>query len=144
MQARRLTPSDLAALPPDELAGAVLLAPVRLIGSQLRKGTRLDGPAIERLLAAAGRGELAPVRLAWLDAGDLHEDEAAGRLAVAVGGGGVRVDAPRQSRLDLTARWDGVVHVRVGELTRLNTLDTLEVFTLYHGQAVSAGETVRR
>jgi hypothetical protein len=113
-----------------------------LTGGQLRKGTRLDGPTIERLLAAARSGELAPVRLAWLDASDLHEDEAAGRLAAAVGGGGVRADAPRQSRLDLTARWDGIVHVRVGELTRLNTLDTLEVFTLYHGQAVSAGETV--
>jgi hypothetical protein len=142
VQARRLTPSDLAALSSDELAGAVLLAPVRLPGGLLRKGTRLDGGAIERLFAAARTGELAPVRLAWLQPGDLHEDEAAARLSAAVAGEGIRVEAPRQSRLDLTARWDGVVHVRVADLTRLNTLDALEVFTLYHGQAVSAGETV--
>jgi hypothetical protein len=142
MRARRLTRSELTALSPDELAGAVLLAPVQMAGAQLRKGTRLDAPTIERLIAAARRGELAPVRLAWLGAGDLHEDEAAGRLAAAVAGRGVRAEAPRQSRLDLVARWDGVVHVRVGELTRLNTLDALEVFTLYHGQAVSAGEPV--
>ncbi len=142
MRARRLTPSDLAALSPDELAGAVLLAPVLMAGGQLRKGTRLDGTAVERMLAAARSGELAPVRLAYLEAGDVHEDEAAARLAAAVGGDGIRAGTPRQSRLDLTARWDGVVHVRVGELTRLNTLDALEVFTLYHGQAVSASETV--
>ncbi len=135
-------PSDLAALSPDELAGAVLLAPVQLAGGPLRKGTRLDGAAVERLLAAARDGELDPVLLAHLDAGDLHEDEAAGRLAAAVSGDGVQAGAPRQSRLDLAARWAGVLHVRVAELTRLNTLDAIEVFTLYHGQAVTAGETV--
>ena len=143
MRARRLTPSDLATLPLDELAGAVLLAPVRLAGGQLRKGARLDGPTAERLVVAARAGELGePVRLARLEPGDLHEDEAAARLADAVAGPGVARQPPRQSRLDLTARWDGVLHVRIAGLTRLNTLDAVEVFTLYHGQAVAAGETV--
>jgi hypothetical protein len=143
MQARRISPSDLAAASPDELAGAVLLAPVRLPEGQLRKGTRLDRDAVGRLLAAARAGTLSDaVRLATLEPGDLHEDEAAGRLADAVAGSGLQAELPRQSRLDLTARWAGVVHVRVAELTRLNALDPLEVFTLYHGQAVEAGETV--
>jgi hypothetical protein len=82
------------------------------------------------------------VRLAQLDPGDLHEDDAAARLAGAVAGPGLERQEPRQSRLDLTSRWAGVVHVRAAELTRLNTLDPLEVFTLYHGQAVEPGETV--
>jgi hypothetical protein len=143
MQARRLSPSDLAASSSDELAGAVLLAPVPLPGGQLRKGTRLDDHTAGRLLAAARSGVLADsVRLARLEPGDLHEDEAAGRLAAAVGGAGLQRQAPRQSRLDLTARWAGVVHVRVAELTRLNALDPLEVFTLFHGQAVEPGQTV--
>jgi molybdenum cofactor cytidylyltransferase len=143
MRARRLTPSDLIALPPHELDGAVLLAHVTLAGVTLRKGTRLDPAAAASLREAARQGALsAPVRLAWLDDGDLHEDDAAGQLARAVAGPGVLIEAPRQSRLDLVARWDGVVHVRVGELTRLNALDPLEVFTLYHGQSVVAGETV--
>lgn len=82
MRARRLTRSDLAAFSPDDLTGAVLLAPVALAGNPLRKGTRLDPPIIERLIAAARSGELAEsVRLAWLEPGDLHEDEAALRLA---------------------------------------------------------------
>jgi hypothetical protein len=44
MRARRLAPADLAYNSPDELAGAVLLAPVRLAGVVLRKGSRLDPP----------------------------------------------------------------------------------------------------
>jgi hypothetical protein len=143
MRARRLTPADLAAAPPNELTGAVLLAPVRLDGGRLPKGTRVDEEAAERLREAARTGTLTrPVPLAWPESGDLHEDEAAGRLARAVGGAGVVAGTARQSRLDLTARWDGVVHIRVPELTRLNTIDALEVFTIYHGQAVVAGETV--
>ena len=143
MQARRLNPSELAALSSDQLAGAVLLAPVRLAGAQWRKGARLDPDSASRLLEAARAGTLTEaVRLARLEPGDLHEDEAAARLARAVGGPGVAAQPPRQSRLDLTARWDGVVHVRVGALTRLNMLDALEVFSLFHGQAVGAGETV--
>ena len=143
MRARRLTPSDLAVLSPDELEGAVLLAPTRLAGGQLRKGTRVDQAVAGRLIAAARASELREaVRLALLDPGDLHEDEAADRLARAAAGPGLALVAPRQSRLDLVARWDGVVHVHVESLRQLNTLDPLEVFTLYHGQAVAAGEIV--
>ena len=143
MRARRLAPPDLAGFSPEELAGAVLLAPVRLAGGQLRKGVRLDRSSADRLLEAARSGEFAEtVRLAWLDPGDLHEDEAAARLAEAVAGAGITVEPPRQSRLDLVARWDGVVHVRVESLRRLNAVDALEVFTLYHGQAVGAGQVV--
>ena len=143
MRARRLTSSDLAALSPDELEGAVLLAPARLADGALRKGTRLDPAAARRLIAAARAGQLPEtVRLGLLDPGDLHEDEAAARLARAAAGTGLAFEEPRQSRLDLVARWDGVVHVKVESLRRLNTLDPLEVFTVYHGQAVAAGEVV--
>ncbi len=44
MRARRISPSDLGLLAPDELAGAVLLGGIRLPDRSLAKGTRL-GPA---------------------------------------------------------------------------------------------------
>jgi hypothetical protein len=116
---------------------------VTLAGASLRKGDRLDPAATGRLVEAARQGALAaPVRIALLDPDDLHEDDAAARLARAVAGAGLVAQPPRQSRLDLAARWDGVLHVRVGQLTRLNAEDQLEVFTLFHGQAVERGETV--
>jgi hypothetical protein len=142
MRARRLTSTELAALSPDDLAGAVLLTVVRLSERQLPKGTRMDLGQAEAILAAARAGSLFELRAAWLDAGDLHEDEAARRLAGAVTGAGVEQRPLRQSRLDLAAAWDGVLHVRVAALTRLNAIDPLEVFTLYHGQAVTAGQVV--
>jgi len=94
-------------------------------------------------VAAARAGELdRPVRAGWPDPGDLHEDEAAERLAAAAAGQGIERRPPRQSRLDLIAKWDGVLHVNVSALQRLNAIDALELFTLFHGQAVEAGQLV--
>jgi hypothetical protein len=138
----RLDPRELALTASADLLGAVLLAPVRTAGGSLAKGSRLDVAAADRLIAAARAGGVSPLRLAWPEAGDVHEDEAAGRLARAVGGAGVELRAPRQSRIDLAARWDGVLQVRAEPLRRVNAIDPLEVFTVFHGQAVMGGQVV--
>ena len=143
MLAKRLSPSALAGATPEELAGAVLLAPVQLIRGTVRKGTRVDDNLGAELIATARSGSLSQsLRIAWPDASDLHEDEAAERLAAAAIGPGVERRSLKQSRLDLAARWDGVLHVHTDGLTRLNTIDSLELFTLFHGQAVQAGQVV--
>jgi hypothetical protein len=139
----RLSAQELLRIPAADLAGAVLLAPVRLPTGPLAKGTRLAEVTAGRLHSAARAGDLVqPVRLAWPDPEDVHEDEAAARLARAVAGGGVELRPPRQSRIDLAARWDGVLQIRAEPLRRLNAIDPLEVFTVFHGQAVMAGQVV--
>jgi len=141
--AKRLAAPALAGWDPAELSGAILLAPINLPGGLLRKGTRLDAALGATLVATARAGELhQPIRVGWPEPGDLHEDEAAERLAVAAAGHGIEQRPPRQSRLDLVAKWDGVLHVRTDRLLRLNAIDSLEVFTLFHGQAVQAGQLV--
>jgi hypothetical protein len=141
--AKRLAREDVAAANGAALVGAVLLAPVRLAAGTLPKGTRIDGELASRLVSAANSGGLTqPLRLGWPDSGDLHEDEAAERLAAAAAGTGIDLRPPRQSRLDLVARWTGVLHVRAEPLVRLNTIDSLELFTLFHGQAVQVGQVV--
>lgn len=143
MLAKRLTPLALAGWDPTALSGAILLAPLTLADGSLRKGTRLDVALGATLVTAARAGQLSqPIALGWPELGDLHEDEAAERLAAAASGGGVERRPPRQSRLDLLAKWDGVLHVRADRLLRVNTIDSLEVFTLFHGQAVQAGQVV--
>jgi len=143
VRAQRIEAPDLGAWDADALVGAVLLAPLRLPGTTLRKGTRLDRVMATTLITASSTRQLTqPLRAAWLDPGDLHEDEAAERLAAASAGKGLVQEPPRQSRLDLAARWAGVLHVQLGPLLRLNTVDSLELFTLFHGQAVEAGEVV--
>jgi hypothetical protein len=143
MLARRLAPDELAALTADALVDAVLLASLRLGSRRLGKGTRLDRALAHELLGAAESGLLnEPVRLGWAGEGDLHEDEAAHRLALAVGGAGVDLRPPHLSRIDLLAKWDGVLHVRTEPLAKINAIDPLEVFTLFHAQCVAEGEVV--
>ena len=143
MHAERLSPHDLAAGGHTRLAGAVLLAPVRIGARVIAKGTRLDHSLAGVIAEAAANGTLTvPLRLAHPEFNDLHEDEAALRLARAVSGSGVQVGTPRQSRVDVTASVDGVLRVNVAGLGRLNRIDPLEVFTLFHGQSVRAGDTV--
>jgi hypothetical protein len=143
MHSERILPVALRSDDSRRLIGAVLLAPVRFGAELLAKGTRLDAQQVEALLAAAREGSLTTVlRLGWPGAGDLHEDEAARLLALAVAGPGITVGAPHQSRVDLAARVDGVLRVNIAALATLNRIDPLEVFTLFHGQAVRAGRTV--
>lgn len=143
MLARRIAREELAASDPGTLAGAVLLAPVRLDSGTIPKGTRLDRRIGADLIGAARSGALSqPLRLAWPDQDDMHENDAAEQLARAAGGEGVEPRPPRQSRLDLIARWNGVLHIRTKSLARLNGIDCLELFTLFHGQAVQTGQVV--
>ena len=77
-----------------------------------------------------------------LEAGDLHEDEAALRLADAVRGPGLDARGPSESRVDLVAAAAGVLHVRVRDVERLDRIDPLEVFTALDGSVVAAGQLV--
>jgi hypothetical protein len=141
--ARRISQDEVAQFDPAKLAGVVLLAPVRLATGTLRKGSRVDAALAASLIAAARSGTLSqPLRVAWPEANDLHEDEAAERLAAAAAGTGIDPRSPVHSRLDLVARWNGVLHVRTEALVRLNTIDSLELFTLFQGQPVQAGQVV--
>jgi hypothetical protein len=143
VQARRLSPDDVARCDPALLVGAVLLGPVHLPAGTLRKGSRIDVRLAAELTAVAQAGQLRlPLRLACPGREDLHEDDAAERLAAAVAGEGIIPRPPRQSRLDLEAAWDGVLHIRTPQLLQLNSIDPLEIFTLFHGQAVPAGQVV--
>jgi hypothetical protein len=143
MHSERMTPASLLAGGPRRLVGAVLLAPARIGGHLVAKGILIDEPLAGALHGAAAAGSLgAPLRLGWPAADDLHEDEASRRLAAAVAGPGIVVSEPRQSRVDLSARMDGVLRVDVAALGVINRIDPLEVFTLFSGQAVRAGRTV--
>ena len=143
MRTGRLTPGQVASGGPSLLVGAVLIASVPLAGRRLAKGTRIDATTAHALASAAEVGQLGDdLRLVWPDPDDMHEDEAAERLALAVGGAGIDHRPPRQSLLQLASKWSGVLHVRQAALTALNQIESLEVFTLFHGQCVEEGDVV--
>lgn len=143
MRARRLTPDEVAHTDPAELAGSVIVATLQVQGQRIDKGTRVDNVLARSLIAAAAKGRLgSELRLIWPDADDMHEDEAGEKLSLAVGGAGVDQRPPRQSLLQLVSKWSGVVHVRHDALARLNQIEAIEVFTLFHGQCVEEGDVV--
>jgi hypothetical protein len=132
----RITPGRT---PPAGLLGSVLTRDLAVPGRRLAKGTRLTADDLAAVAAAPPGGE-ATVLL--LDPGELHEEEAALRLAAAVRGPGLEQRGPSESRVDLVAAVAGVLHVRVRDLERLNRIDPLEVFTSLDGSVVAPGQLV--
>ena len=136
MQVQRVTPGKRA---PARLVGAILARDLTISGQRWSKGRRLS-PDDLAVLAAAEAGD--PVTILVPEPGELHEDDAAMRLAAAVAGPGLTIRAPVQSRVDLRAEAAGVLNVRIAELERLNRIDPLEVFTAFDGQVVEKGDLV--
>ena len=124
---------------PGRLVGGVLTRDITVDGHKWTKGRRLSE---DDVLAMSATDPGPPVTVIVAEAGELHEDDAAIRLAKAVAGPNLDVRGPKQSRLDLVAAKAGVVTVLVAELDRINRLDPLEVFTVFDGQIVERGDLV--
>ena len=116
-----------------DIKGRVL---VHDLGPDLRKGSVLTERHLERVRAS---GE---IHLVELEPGDLHEDEAAGRLAAAMAGPGLEARPPVQSQARLVASRRGLVRVHGDVVDAINRLGYISVFTLMDGQAVAGGEEV--
>ncbi len=130
MKAVRL---DGALVDAAHIRGRVL---VHDLGADLRKGTILGEEHLERVRAG---GE---VHVVELEAGDLHEDEAARRLAAALAGPGLDATTPVQSQARLLAGHRGLLRVNGAVVDLVNSLGHISVFTLMDGQAVGEREEV--
>lgn len=129
--------------PPDSIIGALLTRDLR-VGERWSKGRRLTAADLD----AIGDAPPGPPVTVLVPAPDeVHEDDAARRLAMAVTAGdparaGLEPRGPSESRINLHAAAPGVVEIRVPLVERLNRLDPVEVFTVFDGQVVSAGDLV--
>ncbi|WP_428516742.1 molybdopterin-binding protein [Roseovarius sp.] len=110
-------------VPLDRAAGAILAHSEHLPDGRLRKGQVLAEADIARLRAAG----LESVDVAILDAGDVHEDAAAARLAKAVldGAAGLSPSRAFTGRVNLVAEAPGVVEVDAAKVTAANMLDPM-------------------
>jgi hypothetical protein len=129
-------------LSPEGIDGAVLaqtlLVPDDHHRVLLLKGrilTKADWPVVE----GARVDELHVVRM---ETGDIHEDEAARRLATLVAGPGVIVHGPVESQVRLSAEVNGIFKVDAQRLDALNSIQDVSIFTLFDGQLVSKGKTI--
>ncbi|MCE9572496.1 MAG: NTP transferase domain-containing protein [Deltaproteobacteria bacterium] len=119
--------------------GAILVHTTRTPARMLVKGRVLDAADLDAL-AAAGLREITCARL---EPGELAEDAAAARLAIALAGAGVRVDAARTGRANLRAATDGLLVIDPAAITGVNAIDeAITVATLPCDHAVRAGEMI--
>ncbi|MCF3933665.1 molybdopterin-binding/glycosyltransferase family 2 protein [Acuticoccus sp. M5D2P5] len=126
-------------VPVAEAAGAILAHSQRTESGVIRKGTRLSQADVESLRAA---GIAHPV-VARLDPDDVHEDDAARRLAEAVAGAGVTRDRADTGRANLFAAHNGLVAVRAADVDAFNAVDpALTLATLPAFQRVTKGQMV--
>ena len=139
MKAEALRGQGLSA---DAIEGAVL-AQTLLVPDDHHRVLLLKGRILTRddwpVVAGARIEELHIVRM---EAGDIHEDEAARRLAKMVAGSGVLVHGPVESQVRLSAEVNGIFKVDVQRLEALNSIEDVSIFTLFDGQLVSKGKTV--
>jgi len=126
-------------VPVAEAEGAILAHSLAFNGHTLRKGARLDAGHLDALRAA----RVETVVVARLEAGDVHEDAAAARLAAAVAGPGVEVDAPFTGRANLHASENGVLVVDRAAIDAFNRIDpAITLATLAAHAPVTAGQMV--
>lgn len=113
--------------PVDQAEGAILAHSHRLPGRNMAKGRRLSSDDVA-LLRQAG---VASVIAARLEAGDVHEDEAARSVAAALCGPGLSAAAPFTGRVNLVAEQAGVVLVDAERIDRINRVhEAITVATL--------------
>ena len=139
MKAESLRGSRLSA---DSIEGAVL-AQTLLVPDDHHRVLLLKGRVLTKadwpVVAGARVDELHVVRM---ETSDVHEDEAARRLAKLVAGPGVIVHGPVESQVRLSAEVNGIFKVDVQRLQALNSIEDISIFTLFDGQLVSKGKTI--
>ena len=127
--------------PVDEAAGAILAHKLYDASGKLifNKGHLLR----ESDLAALRRLKLERVTVMRLSDADLHEDEAARRIGMAVTGAHVKWRTPGVGRANITAAARGIVHVNVPQLEEINNIyDGITIATLRQFSLVDEGEMI--
>lgn len=114
------------------------IVPGRFKGPAYRRGHVIRAEDVPALLDLGKEH----VYVLELEQGDVHEDDAAVRLATAVAGPGLRLGQPVESRVNLIAAHDGLVRVDVGRLRRLNALGYVSLATLHDATVARQGDTV--
>lgn len=77
-----------------------------------------------------------------LEPDQVHEDEAARRLAAAVAGPGLSVTEPSEGRVNLVATDRGLLRINIAALMAVNMIENMVVSTLHTNRVVQAGEIV--
>ena len=123
----------------DEAEAAIAAHSVKLPSGIIKKGTRLDATHVAALRAAG----IESVVAARLDPGDVHEDEAARRVAEMLAGANLTLEPAFTGRCNLHAATGGLLTVDRRVIDAFNRIDPgLTVATLAEHTPVEPGRMV--
>ncbi|THB77920.1 MAG: molybdopterin-binding protein [Desulfobacteraceae bacterium] len=133
----------LAAVPVKEAVGKMLLHDVTRIvpdlfkGPHFKKGHIITEADVDQLLDLGKQH----IYVACLN-GEIHENDAALRIARAAVGPGIELGDPREGKVSLTATQKGLLTVDVDRLTEINGLTDVIFATLHTHQQVEPDQEV--
>ena len=77
-----------------------------------------------------------------VEAGELHEEEGARKLALAISGPNVKILKPNEGSAVILARKNGILKIDVNRLERINQIDGLGVATQHTNRYVRSGDRI--
>lgn len=134
----------LKVIPVEEAVGLPLahditeIVPGKHKGPAFRRGHVIRAEDVSKLLDVGK----AHIYVMELDAGELHEEDAARRLARAAAGPNIRLTEPVEGRVNLVAESSGLLKIDVDRLYDFNALGDLMLATLPGDRYVQKGEVL--
>lgn len=77
-----------------------------------------------------------------LSENELHEDDAALRIAKSTMGQGIELSSPREGKISLIAKYDGILQVNIDKLYEINYVEGAMLSTLHNNYPVKKGMVV--
>jgi molybdenum cofactor synthesis domain-containing protein len=128
----------------DEAVGMALghdvtkVIPGKFKGPAFRRGHTISKDDIPELLSLGKEH----VWIMELEKGEVHEEEAALRIASAIGGAGIEFSTPREGRVNLKAKEYGLLKINATLLKEINSLEEILVATLHNNTVCHPGMIV--
>jgi len=114
------------------------IVPGKFKGVGFRRGQVVKKSDIPKLLDMGKK----QVWVLALGRGELHEEEAAQRMARAIAGRNLSLRGPREGKVDFLANRFGVLKVNMRALSKINALGSLILATRHNHSLVRPGENV--
>ena len=114
------------------------ILPGEFKGSKFKKGHVVVPEDIEVMLSM-GKRHLFVVDK---EDTDIHEDEAAMRIATAAAGKGIKLVAPGEGKIELVAEYDGLLKINTAMLNQLIDQDEIMFASIHENQLVKKGQKV--
>lgn len=131
-------------LPVEDAVGMILahdmteIVPGKSSGAAFKKGHVIKKEDIPRLLNMGKEH----VYIMEFKAGDVHENEAAIRMAKAAAGQGIEFSEPAEGKVSLTSKHPGLLKVNFKALAEINSIDEIMFATLHTNQFINGNTKV--